>query len=85
MMRIGQRPLGSNSLESKYKNCRRQEHCHYLEPDVYSQRHSRVSMVEAGHENSCGEYEEEGYCCHNAMALDDAVVAGHVAETVPHT
>jgi len=49
-----------------------------------SQSEAATSMIKSSDKYSGRDDAKEGYSCDNAVAFDDGVVAGHVAESIAH-
>lgn len=84
MMRICKASLRTNGEPSKYQNNRSEDDRYYLKPDVYPEREYSISMVEACDHNRCGNDEEEGNSCHNAVASNNVVVLREAREPIAH-
>jgi hypothetical protein len=85
MMRIRQRPLGAHRLKSQHKQCSRQQHSQYLEPDMVPQGHSGIPVVKPCQQYGQRYNQQESYGGKDAMAFDYGAVARHVSKAVAHS
>jgi hypothetical protein len=84
VMWVCQGPLETDRLKAEHDERGRKQQCHNLEPDVYTQGESGVSVVESSHEDGSWYDEEEGDGGEDTVGSDERLVASHVAKAIAH-
>ena len=85
MMRVRQASLRPNGEPSENENDSCEENGQYLKTYVYPYGPPSVPCVKTQGEDGSRYDQEKDNRCNDSMSKDNAVVAGHLPKTIPHS